>query len=208
MFGVQESEHAVIAVNGINYPAADDIVIPGRIIKFGRYPKGDQGPEEPIEWLVLEVSGNEALLISCYCLGYSKYHHEWADSMNWENCDLRRWLNNDFLRVAFSREEFERIKVSELRNDNNPKYGTPDGNRTEDMVFCLSIAEAERYFQNDEERKCEAYTGDGRCSWWLRSPGALQGRASSVDTDGRLNLYGLNVNYGGYAVRPALRIIL
>ena len=110
--------------------------------------------------------------------------------MYWENCDLRRWLNNDFMRVAFSREEFERIKVSKLRNDNNPEYGTPGGNRTEDRVFCLSIAEAEQYFRNDEERKCEAYTGEGRCSWWLRSPGCGQAQASNVETNGRLNTAG------------------
>ena len=207
-FGVKEPESTVIDVNGINYPAADDIVVPGGIIKFGRYPRGDHGPEEPIEWLVLEVSGNEALLISRYCLGYSKYHHEWADIMTWENCDLRRWLNNDFLRVAFSREEFERLKVSKLRNDNNPRYGTPGGNRTEDRVFCLSFGEAEQYFQNDEERKCEAYTGEGLCSWWLRSPGIDQANASNVETNGMLNTVGLVISYGGYAVRPALRIIL
>ena len=215
-FGVKEPENTVIAVNGINYPAADDSVAAakqtisvkkGEFIKFGSYPRGDQGQEEPIEWLVLEVSGNEALLISRYGLDCISYHHEHCD-MTWEKCDLRRWLNNDFLRVAFSREEFERIKVSELLNDNNPRRGTFGGNRTKDMVFCLSFGEAEQYFQNDEERKCEAYASDGFCSWWLRSPGYDRDLASYVDAVGRLHPYGDRINCDSNLIRPALRIIL
>ena len=37
-------------------------------IKFGNYPQGADGKKAPIEWLVLDVSGNEALIISLYGL--------------------------------------------------------------------------------------------------------------------------------------------
>ena len=69
---VKYPKNHIIAVNGINYPTADDSVVAtaqktmvvkkGEFIKFGSYPRGDQGQEEPIEWQVLEVSGNEALI--------------------------------------------------------------------------------------------------------------------------------------------------
>ena len=34
----------------------------GDIIKFGKYPQDWNGSESPIEWLVLDVKGNEASL--------------------------------------------------------------------------------------------------------------------------------------------------
>ena len=203
-----------ISVNGVKYSPG---IRKGDLIKFGNYPMEANGQKEPIEWLVLEVRGNEALLISRYGLDCRQYHHKYVD-MTWENCDLRKWLNHDFLKAAFSPEESARIKVSELRNDDNPRHGTGGGNSTKDRVFCLSIAEAERYFRDNKERQCQpteyarnqgAWVDDsnGCCCWWLRSPGDGQRSASYVATDGALNLNGLSVGDDLDAVRPALRII-
>ena len=194
----------------------------GMIIPFGSYPQNENGCRVPIEWLVLEVKGNEALLISRYVLDCKKYHHELTD-INWENCDLRKWLNNDFIKSAFSEEEAKKIKVSELKNEDNPEeYRTRGGNNTKDRVFCLSIDEAEQYFSSDNDRQCQptAYArkqGVGAdnffifndcCFWWLRSPGYDQFNAAYVYyTSGSLDLSGNLVNYEHGAVRPALRII-
>ena len=186
------------------------------LLKFGSYPQNSASIKEPIEWLVLEVNGKEALLISRYGLDCKRYHHELTD-MTWEHCDLREWLNNDFLKMAFSNEERQRIKLSELVNDDNHEYHTRGGHNTRDHVFCLSLAEAERYFKNDSERKCQpaalakahgVYSSDdGHCWWWLRSPGLGQGNASSVGTDGALSQIGDGVKCGRNAFRPALRLI-
>ncbi len=188
----------------------------GDIIKFGKYPQDSNGSESPIEWLVLDVKGNEALLISRYALDCKQYHS--GGSITWEDCDLRKWLNSDFLKSAFSNEESERILVSELRNDDNPKYGTRGGNDTKDRIFCLSIAEAEQYFSSDEDIQCRptAYAREQGalvdsendcCNWWLRSPGFRQYLATCGCTDGVLAHRGYYVNIV-CAVRPALRMIL
>ena len=190
----------------------------GDIIKFGKYPQDNYSFRTPIEWLVLDVKGNGALLISRYGLDCKQYHHFWVRGTTWEDCGLRKWLNSDFLKSAFSNEESERILVSELRNDDNPEYGTPGGNDTKDRIFCLSIAEAEQYFSSDDDRQCRptAYAREQGaevssydcCYWWLRSPGYCRINATLVDADGSLSLLGDNVNDGAYdAVRPALRII-
>ena len=191
------------------------IIKKGMIIPFGAYPQDNDCFRTPIEWLVLDVKGNEALLISRYGLVCKQYHSRGA--ITWEDCDLRKWLNRDFLKSAFSNEESERILVSKLKNDNNPKYyGTTGGNDTKDRIFCLSIAEAKQYFGNNKDRKCKptayvrkraVYVNNGCCSWWLRSPGDDQDLASYVYTGGALYLDN-GVNYGNIAVRPALRIIL
>ncbi len=139
----------------------------------------------------------------------------------WENCDLRKWLNGEFFRNAFTAAEQKKIAVTKLANDSNAKYGTFGGNSTEDRVFCLSLAEAGSLFKNDEARKCVltpyavgkgAYSdlidGRGCCYWWLRSPGDSQLYASGVAPCGILGPCGLYVDYDGLAVRPALWVNL
>ena len=63
----------------------------GDIIKFGKYPQDRNGSKSPIEWLVLDVKGNEALLISRYGLDCKPYDQKFTDT-TWEDCDLRKWL--------------------------------------------------------------------------------------------------------------------
>ena len=187
----------------------------GDIIKFGNYPQDSNGSISPIEWLVLDVKENESLLISRYGLDCIKYHNSWAN-ITWEDCDLRKWLNNDFIKSAFSEEEAKKIKVSELKNEDNPEYRTRGGNNTKDRIFCLSINEAEHYFGSDNDRQCKptayarkqcAYVYNDCCFWWLRSPGNYRYNALDVYADGALNVIGFLVDFDGNAVRPALRII-
>ena len=207
----QERKQREIQIFGMEI---SDIKV-GSFITYGRYFQDSDNAKSPIEWLVLDVKGNEALLISRYGLDCKQYHHAY-DDITWENCDLRKWLNSDFLKSAFSNEESERILVSELKNDNNPKLGTLGGNDTKDRIFCLSIAEAEQYFSSDEDRQCRptayarkhgAYVDNDCCYWWLRSPGCSQNFASYVYAVGALNLYGYDVRGDFDAVRPTLRII-
>ncbi|WP_157617895.1 protein kinase domain-containing protein [Succinimonas amylolytica] len=209
---------AAIMVNGTKYSPmlfTPESVKKGAYIKFGSYPKNNDDDKEPIEWLVLEVNDQEALLVSRYGLDCKQYHHEYV-SMTWEQCDLRKWLNSEFLKTAFAEEEQQRIKLSEVVNDDNWEHRTRGGNDTQDRVFCLSLAEAERYFKNDSERRCQptalakahrAYDNNGCCIWWLRSPGNNRNYASFVATDGVLYPSGRYVSDDDCAVRPALRLI-
>ncbi|WP_406038776.1 DUF6273 domain-containing protein [Succinimonas sp.] len=196
-------------VNGTKYS-------PMQFIKFGSYRQHDAQSKEPIEWVVLEANDQDALLVSRYGLDCKKYHRYWAD-IAWENCDLRKWLNDEFLNEAFSEEELQRIKLSEVVNDDNPKHRIRGGNNTQDRVFCLSLAEAERYFKNDSERRCQPtdlaiahwafVSDDGHCWWWLRSPGFNQYHTSGVYAAGSLDPDGVCVDGDHYVVRPALRLI-
>ena len=211
----RKDKEKAIKVNGVKYTPIT--MKKGDIIKFGNYPQDSDGNKAPIEWLVLDFNEKteEALLISRYGLDCIQYHNSWAN-ITWEDCDLRKWLNNDFIKSAFSEEEAKKIKVSELKNEDNPKYGTKGGNNTKDRIFCLSINEAKLFFGSKNDRQCKptayarkqgAYVKNDCCYWWLRSPGLYKDRATSVCMGGALNLYGYDVYNGGSAVRPALRII-
>ena len=182
----------------------------GDIIKFGNYPQGKDRTQAPIEWIVLDVNCDEVFIISRYGLARKKYNNNHAP-ITWENCDLREWLNNDFIKKAFSDEEANKIKVSKLENKDNPLPinfesmfpRARGGNDTLDRVFCLSIDEAEQYLSNlNQKMKCD-------CTWWLRSPGYYQGSAMYVDYNGTPDLGGCDPCMNDHiAVRPALRMIL
>ena len=124
----------------------------GNIVKFGQYPQGagSDAQKQSIEWLVLDVQkGNglgmpgRSLLISRYALDAKEYNEDYED-VTWETCTLRRWLNQDFLKTAFTLEEEKRILTVES--------SLPDN--TEDQVFLLSLFEAVEYFKDDDERIC------------------------------------------------------
>ena len=196
----------------------------GDYFKFGSYYQENSTKKTPIEWLVLKKSGTKVLLISRYALDCKMYLNPFFVDKTWENCDLRKWLNGEFLKSAFSAAEQKKIALTKLANDNNAKYGTLGGNSTEDKVFCLSIAEAGSLFEDDDSRifvptpyalskgcwkSSENFiNGRGCCSWRLRSPGNDHSHAMFVSSAGALILRGYSVGDDGFAVRPALWVNL
>lgn len=200
----------------------------GNYVSFGTYPQTKAGNDAtPIEWLVLARDGNKALLISRYGLDAQRYNKD-TTSVTWETCTLRTWLNGTFYNKAFSSAEQAAILTTDVDNSKNQCYSgwnTSGGNNTQDKVFLLSYAEANKYFgvtydnsSNTKSRvaptayaiaqgtgKNSSYkTADGiDAGWWrLRSPGVSQYDAAYVSTDG--SLYANRVNVGSGSVRPAL----
>ena len=209
---------------GTSQPAEEqensNAVAVGDIILFGSYEQDNDASngQEEIEWIVLDVQEEKALLISRYALNCHKYNSSRTD-ITWEECTLRTWLNDEFLNTAFSAEEQERILPSKVTADNNPRYSTNPGNDTMDQIFLLSYREAKEYFSSDSERQCKpteyaeahgCYTNsdNGNVLWWLRSPGYYADYATSVNSAGSFNVYGYYVDSGSYAIRPALLINL
>jgi len=206
-------------------PAEDIFKIPanlkiGDVFLFGRYEQEDDKSKgkKPIEWQVLAVENNQALVISKYGLDMKPYNEKFI-SATWETCTLRNWLNNDFWNSAFSNAEKNSILQVLNRNPRNLKYGTNGGNLTTDRIFLLSIDERNKYFNTVESWQCIATTyakangayvdKDNSYSWWwLRSPGYGSKCAVCVDTDGYAAVNGKNVNYVGIVVRPAFWLSL
>ena len=162
--------------------------------------------DEPISWIVLEIKGDDMLLLSEKCLEVRQYHSE-KKPVTWETSDIRRYLNGEFLEKYFSNHERQIIKQRNLSNSNNTEYNTKGGNSTLDNVFLLSSDEAKRFFQDNAFHVCKAskyarkqarkkkvlIADDGTIvtNRWLRSPGRNQESAASVFDGG----YG-----GGYVI--------
>ena len=166
------------------------------IITFGHYEQDSDlsnGPE-PIEWLLLEKDDEKVLLVSRKVLDYGRYNNSLED-VTWENCSIRQWLNTDFLDTAFSNAERAKIITATVTADES-RYSTTQGNNTEDKVFLLSYAEAKRYFESDEDRRCfpTAYAVDrgaaesdtGRAPWALRSASSNNREVACVTSDGKI----------------------
>ncbi len=190
---------------------------PGAEVLFGVYEQDNNATngKEDIEWLVLARDGDRVLLVSKYALDCQQYKTESA-YVTWETCSLREWLNETFLKEAFSEGEQAMIPSVTVNAEKNPYYRTSAGNSTMDQVFLLSITEAKEYFSSNSLRTCKgteycyargAYKdGSGECWWWLRSPGRNNYNASGVDEDGLINSG--DVSSRGGVVRPALWVDL
>lgn len=200
----------------------------GNYVNFGTYPQTKAGNDAtPIEWLVLARDGNKALLISRYGLDAQRYNKD-TTSVTWETCTLRTWLNGTFYNKAFSSAEQAAILTTNVDNSKNQCYSgwsTNGWKNTQDKVFLLSYAEANKYFgvtyynsSNTKSRVAPtayaiahgAWTSSSDKTadsvnagwWWLRSPGSDQRSAAYVFADG--SLYDLSVGSDSASVRPAL----
>ncbi len=192
----------------------------GDTVKFGFYEQDNNttNGKEEIEWIVLNVEGSKALVISKYALDCQQYNTSYTD-VTWESCSLRKWMNNTFINEAFGSKHQELIPSVSVSADKNPNNSTNPGNATTDKVFLFSITEAKKYFSSDSARKCKptkyaiangAYVNsdNGNCWWWLRSPGDYQSNAADVNYVGSFFYYGSGVNYDRSCVRPAMWISL
>ena len=139
---------------------------------------------EPIKWRVLNVHGDDALLVADKGLDDQKYSNASA-RVTWETCTMRSWLNGydssvnrhgtdysskNFINTAFTSSERSAIKTTEVVNDDNINYGTDGGNNTSDKIFLLSESEVynsstalsygfiKNSSTNDEARMCKSST--------------------------------------------------
>ena len=169
----------------------------GDKVVFGRY--GKEGEKKDIVWLVLKKEGRKLLLISEGVVDVAPYNKT-RSSVTWETCELRTWLNGEFLDTAFEAKEKNKIVESKVSTPDNADHKTPGGNDTDDKVFILSIEEAKELFEEDMDRRAKAtdYAKEkglkasteqlylGNSPWWLRSPGRSGTDSSYVNVDGRI----------------------
>ena len=202
-------------------------------VTFGSYPQAADGKEStPIEWIVLEKKNDKALLISKEGL-HMKLYNDSKKNVTWETCTLRAWLNNEFLKKAFTKKERKVILVTKVDNSQAQCYSqwkTNGGKDTKDRIYLLSYAEAKKYYKikkDDKEnmkpripptayavKKTKAFaskrffTKEGYAGtwWWLRSPGEKQNQAAYVDSSGEFLCN--DVNFGHPVIRPVLWVDL
>ena len=197
----------------------------GSIVTFGSYEQDNdlENGKEPIEWIVLKVEDDKAMLISRLCLDARAYHKAFV-TITWAECTMREWLNDTFLNEAFSAEEQAKIIPTFIINEDRRGTGTPGGEDTTDRVYFLSYSETIQFFPDDAGRTAQptayavahgAYVDktNGNAWWWLRTPGDRNNSqykgvdVCGVRADGRISGYGSrDVNRPSGSVRPVIWI--
>lgn len=181
------------------------------IITFGKY-----------KWRVLGIKADRSLILSEDILELRWYHNNFVN-ITWADCDLRKYLNNEFYN-AFSEDEKSKIITVTNRNPDNPWFKTKGGEDSADNIFLLSLEEVceyfgdsrtnlqnkgnQRWFIDDENNGKRQAKYENDFHWWrLRSPGYYGRTSASVNSKGYVYIRGNGV-YGkprdGGGVRPAL----
>jgi hypothetical protein len=161
------------------------------------------------DWLVLSNEDGKILLLTKDVIESRKFH-ETEEAITWADSDLRRYLNGEFLKTAFSEAERAKLVPANCDNSGVEDFGNgsnaPGGPPTQDTVFLLSYQEAEYYFSDNEDRAA-ALQGDEShtaTTWWLRSPSDYLNGFASVGPNGQVQYGSSNVHFGGLGVRPAV----
>ena len=130
---------------------------PGDIVTFGTYQQDadlSKGPEK-IEWVVLDVEEHMALLLSRYVLDAVPFNGR-LKRVPWKKCTLRKWLNREFYKKAFSASEQSLIAETQLKNKDFIYFFRPVNTDTTDKIFPLSFEEMHAYSAIEQEQFAEA----------------------------------------------------
>lgn len=186
--------------------------VAGKIIEFGQL-NGSK-----LEWRVLEVSGNRALLLSEQVLERKALNDTNA---TWDGSSLRQYLAADFFFKSFTSDERTKIQTINIYTGQNPWYKVPYGVSANETIFLLDIEQVLKYFGGSEalnnregnsrliddsnnSKRQAVDLGNSSSDWCLRTPDSENLSATYVQSDGAINVSG----YGGASdirgVRPAL----
>ena len=166
----------------------------GKIIKFGNY-----------EWYVLKVFGEFALLITVDVIIMRAFNESGKDA-EWMECDLRKYLNTEFL-STFNSDEQARIfpartddKFSEIEANAKNRIGKSIAHK----VFLLSVYEARDYFGSDNDDDRIALYDDKAVEWWTRT--SYKHGVCCIDNEGHYNESSSTNVSNNIGVRPAIFI--
>lgn len=166
----------------------------GSTVAFGTY----QGKD--IVWKVLCRDGYRCLLLAEEPVVCKPYHRE-RINITWSTCDLRKWLNRQFLDEAFTFQERMSILLMMHRNDTDHRWDKENGPDTKDKVFIFNKQDLDTYLPHKEDRAIGQW-------WWLRGHGCSNLNQQAVYNDGTVYENGVSSNSAEPGVRPAMWIRL
>ena len=194
LFGIQDTAAAVKLKN----PVIENDVSTWDCIWFGNYKQTSLYNAEPLKWRVLNVSGNEALLITNRIISINKYELTDLKSVWWSASYIRTFMNGTMKSSMLTEEESIALKGEiELPSSSmmrNTSYGFPDRYDFSEARKAKRTYYATENWSNYKQDK-----------YWLSDTSGY--KASVIDEGGNIiNAYYLNSNFFG--VRPVVRLDL
>lgn len=178
---------AMVPASAANYVSVGSTVYFGHYEQDGRY-----NSKEAIPWIVLDVRGGSALLLSQYVLDAMPWNTS-TYTVQWYSCTLNSWLNYSFYNEAFSWSEQNAIN-----------------SYLSDPVFLLSYDEVRTYLSRWNlcamptryAMNRGVYVSGSYSWWWTRTVGSRENQTWGVNTSGVLNEFHMRKESGG--IRPAI----
>lgn len=196
----------------------------GKIVTFGKYPQNNQGISIPIEWIVLKIENNKALLISKHCLLTTPFCNikkvtDDDSFLTWEFSVARKVLNNDFFNNAFDQKEQSKIIPRTIIHSNH-------FNGTTDKVFLLTENEVVSFFPTKKSRYATPtqiavnngaridMAPKGNACWWIMphvEEYSYEHRfiyPKAVFQNGEIQHHSRNVYHSDFTLRPSILVEL
>lgn len=159
----------------------------GQEIKFGSYPKTSDGAYDDVQWVVLDVQGDKALLISKYAI---------EPKNSWDVSEVSEYMSS-ITQKMFTEEEKSLIEVQSI-----------DG--VDSHLFLLNAEEVEKYMPEKSnslrvvqatgyavDKGVKTYTNSklsGCCNWVLRDGcwvGGQLGNQGKISDHSPKSYYGI-----------------
>ena len=132
---------------------------------------------DKVRWDIVDRYGSK-MLLTTYAVDYKKKYNDKMKSVKWEDCTLRKWLNDDYINMIFNSKErgnFPKLEIS-------------------DLVFIFNEKEVKEYFPQELYRQCGLYgspyhstaRNNRGVSWWLRSD-KIGEEATIVNSNGYID---------------------
>ena len=193
----------------------------GEHVLFGRYEQDDNtsNGKEPLEWMVLNQSGEYALLMTVNTIDVQPFASDLSHT-DWEKSYLREWLNGSFYQEAFTLGEQNGILLSNVSKDVSALYeARNESTITKDRVYVLGFNEISNYLETEQAMIAAAtpyalslvknggLVNDttGGSVYWLRSPGNTKYNQSCINHDGAC---GSLLSIASGFVRPVIQVDL
>lgn len=168
-------------------------IVPLEEFQFGSIP-GNNTEKKSISWIILREDSDviTALCKDALCLGA---YHEKKEVIQWEQSDLKYWLEHNFKQAFFSDTERSKLlRISLLSVSDCMKYCPTDYRKAK-----MQLSEIRRIWP--------WYVGsDQNWPWWLEGPHWMSDSVPVVEIDGTISLRGKCVNDKSISIRPVIQI--
>ncbi len=164
----------------------------GSIIKLGAYCQECQDIFADLEWEVIHIQNDLALLLSKQCIDLSRFASNKKAPPKWKKSLIFHFLNDDFFNKAFSDDEKKIINFN-----------------SDEKVFILSKEQIDLYLSNKissatvvaKLRAAKLLKGD-TCYWWTSTPCPDSRDIYCMDPKGVCKQVSCTYEFGG--IRPAI----
>ncbi len=176
---------------------------PGSTVEFGFYEQDGvtYNGQEPIRWTVLEVRGDEALLVSEKLLDCEVYHTA-NRTVAWRDTHIRAWLNYTFYFSAFDGREQACIVPTRIYGSDDWVF-MPDETQVNMYGLAPTGCEATLFAKR---RGVQIGNDNGLGCWWVRvSVTTGDGRPKFAGIHGRV-YDGNKATVANNGIRPMITV--